>query len=209
MKKIVVLNSGGFDSTLLLKFLKSDYGAELYSLYFSYGQYNDAPASECAEKNAEEYCVSHKVVALPKFDWTSRDFYGSEWKDEKASYLEARNMIFASYAVSYAQAIKADSIAMAIMDGSNPDGAYPDSTCKFAKKMDKLCREFGVSFKTPFICFNKASLLRLGAAFELPPDSFLSCDKTNTHTPCGVCPDCQALKDYKEYYKILSNPIDN
>ena len=54
MKKVVVLNSGGFDSTLLIKFLKHDYKAELHSVYFSYGQFNDIPAAECAKMNAEK-----------------------------------------------------------------------------------------------------------------------------------------------------------
>ena len=209
MKKVVVLNSGGFDSTLLIKFLKHDYKVELHSVYFSYGQFNDIPAAECAKMNAEKYCDSHRVITLPEFNWTSRDFYGSDWKSQSENYLEARNLIFASYAASFAQSIGADTVAMALIDGLNTENPYPDSTCRFAKKLNRLFREFGLSFKAPFIISNKTSLLQMGAAFGVPIESFLSCDKTNTHTPCGVCPDCEALEEYKEYVKILSNPIDN
>ena len=115
MEKIVVLNSGGFDSTVLLAFFHKEYKAEIHSLYFSYGQTNDSIAAECARLNAEKYCKTHKVIALPKIDWTNSEFYSKDYESLESKYLEARNLIFASYAVSYAESIGANSISMALI----------------------------------------------------------------------------------------------
>lgn len=202
MKKTVVLNSGGFDSTVLLKYLKDDYKAELYSLYFHYGQLNDEIAAEFATKNAEKYCVSHTEITIPKIAWTKSAYYGNTYESFDERYLEARNLIFASYAVSFAQSIGADSIAMALIkDGVN---MYPDTSRRFAKKLDRLCREFGISFKTPFIDIYKDALFNSAAAFKVDPDSFLSCDVPVNGKPCGVCPDCKAINNYKKHYNFLN-----
>lgn len=203
MKKTVVLNSGGFDSTVLLKFLKEDYNSELHSLYFHYGQLNDSIAAEFARSNSELYCNSHTEITIPKISWTHSEYYDQSYNSFESKYLEARNLIFASYATSFAQSIGADSVAMAfIKDGAD---MYPDTSRRFAKKLDRLCREFGVTFKTPFIEIYKDGLFKSAAAFKIPPDSFMSCDVPVNGKPCGECPDCKAINEYKKLYNLLNN----
>ena len=199
MKKIVVLNSGGFDSTMLLKYLGESYkGVELHSLYFSYGQPNDVPAAECAKYNADKYCVSHKVINIPKIDWTQGDYFKAEYTTLEKHYLEARNLIFASYAVSYAESINADTVAMAfIKDGVD---SFKDASNRFSKKLDRLFREFNISFKAPLISYWKEDLFNAGVEFGVEPDSFFSCDVPIQHKPCGKCPDCEAIEKYKKMY---------
>lgn len=200
MEKIVVLNSGGFDSTVLLAFLNKEYpDIELHSLYFSYGQLNDLPTSNVAKLNADKYCKSHRVIKLPKIDWTKGSFFKPKFVSEKGQYLEARNLIFASYAVSLAESIKADTIAMALIkDGVN---FYPDTSTKFSKKMDRLCNVFGLQFMTPFINCWKFELRDMALEYGIESDSFFSCDVPIKGKPCGKCPDCINLKSYIEEFK--------
>ncbi len=202
MEKIVVLNSGGFDSTFLLKLLHDSGDKELHSLYFSYGQNNDKITAEKAKYNADKFCVSHKVISLPAIDWTKSEFYKQDFKSVNVKYLEARNLIFAAYAVSYAQSIGANTVSMAfIKDGVD---MFPDASVRFSKRMDKLCKEFGLSFKTPLIKYYKEDLFTTGAYYNISPDSFCSCDVPVNNKPCGTCPDCEAITQYKKVYDKIN-----
>lgn len=202
MKKIVVLNSGGFDSTFLLRYLSERKSVELHSLYFSYGQTNDYMTAERARTNAEKYCASHKVITISKIDWTSSEFYKEDFKSVNKKYLEARNLIFAAYATSYAESIGADAVSMALIkDGID---MYADASIRFVKRMDKVCREFGLSFEAPLIKYWKEDMFQVGAYYKIDPDSFCSCDVPVDGKPCGKCPDCEAIAEYKELYNEIN-----
>ena len=69
MEKIVVLNSGGFDSTVLLTSVCENKENEVHSLYFSYGQLNDNLGAEIAKENAEKLGAIHHSISLPKFNF--------------------------------------------------------------------------------------------------------------------------------------------
>lgn len=203
MKKIVVLNSGGFDSTTLLADLASKHEYEIHSLYFDYGQLNCSFDSKCAKENAKKLGAIHHELILPKFNWTHSDFYYGGNNNYSTQYLEMRNVIFISYALSLAEGIGAESIYMALLANGN----YKDTNPRFIEKMKSLCDTLGISFETPYSDCIKLNLfytaLKLGVGTEL---KYISCDTPNpiNGEPCGKCDDCKSL----EYYNYLLTQKD-
>ena len=196
MEKIVVLNSGGFDSTTLLAELASYGKYEIHSLYFDYGQLNSLYDSKCAKDNSDKLGVFHHEVMLPRFSWTKNCFYTESVNEHDTQYLEMRNVIFISYALSLAESIGAKAIYMAIL----ANGEYPDTKPDFLAKMKSLCETLGISFETPYSCTSKEGLFyiasKLGVGTKL---SYFSCDTPTPilGKPCGKCSDCLSLKDYE------------
>ena len=87
MSKIVVLNSGGFDSVVLMKYLHCiQEENEIYSLHFSYGENNEQQQCECAYKVSQEVGAVHKVINLPKIDWNQSEFFNKEGYDKSTQY---------------------------------------------------------------------------------------------------------------------------
>lgn len=205
--KIVVLNSGGFDSTVLLNELwyMTPAEIEIHSLFFSYGQKNLKMERECAEKNAKLKCDFHKEIEIPKIDWSTHSFYGEDVIDAPEQYLEMRNMIFLSYATSYAQAIGADKIYVAFLKSHY----YMDTSEKFLRKMNALTKIAGVKVIAPFKRKDKENLQEFLVYFDIGCDDFFSCNIPVGDKPCGVCGDCRILEAMFEGKRILQEALDN
>lgn len=202
-EKIVVLNSGGFDSTLLIIKAKELYpDSEIHSMYFSYGQPNGDFDSKFAKENADKVGAVHHTVVIPKISWSKLNFYSVEDNSYERQYLEMRNLIFISYAMSMAEAIEAKHILMAILKG----GKYPDTSPKFISIIRQLCKEVGIGFETPFIDYDKSELYGLAKVYKLGIDyNFISCDTPKKDgEPCGQCLDCRSISDY---FDVLEDNI--
>ena len=138
VEKIVVLNSGGFDSIVLMNCIyKTQPDAEIHSIHFHYGARNEKQQQACVDKVCEKCSAKNVVINLPKFDWTSSDFYGDSY-DYKSQYLEYRNLVFLSYAISYAESIGAKKIYLAILK----DGNYSDTNPAFIKAVNSIKNVF-------------------------------------------------------------------
>lgn len=203
MSKIIVLNSGGFDSTTLLLQTVEDFPSdEVVSLYFSYGQLNEKFDSEIASSNAKKLGIQHYAVNLPKISWSKGNFYNSGSNEYQTQYLEMRNLIFISYAVSLGESLNADVIKMAILKSHG----YKDTSAEFIEVAKKMCELGDMSFDTPFSEFDKqgifglAKILGVGKKYD-----FLSCDTPdNEGSPCGKCADCESINEYNE---VLTDDI--
>ena len=190
MAKIVVLNSGGFDSIVLIHYLYNILGEkDLYSLHFKYGENNEIQQLECVDRVCKKFNIPNKVIKLPPMNWTQSNFFtDSEYVGEN-QYLEWRNLIFLSYAMSYAEAIKADSIYLALLNIAD----YKDTTPEFIEKMNYVGN---IPIIAPFINDNKNRLGHIAKYLKISPEEYFSCDKpTKDGKPCGECPDCKALYD--------------
>ena len=200
MSKIVVLNSGGFDSVVLMNYLHTiQEEREIYSLHFLYGANNEKQQLECVNKVCEKVGAVNKVIQIPKIDWTSNDFFGSEEHSKESRYLEYRNLIFLSYAISYAESIGADKIYLAFLNHND----YPDTTLQFLQGLNYFCEPAsGISIDAPFIFDNKTRLGHIAKYLGITKEDYFSCDfPHNDGTPCGVCSDCEALKEiFKKIY---------
>ena len=120
------------------------------------------------------------------------------------TYVPARNIIFLSFALSYAEAIGAGDI---IIGAHSQDySGYPDCRPEFYRSFSGVIStgtKTGVEGKalkvqTPLIRMNKAQIIRLGARLGVPFGSTWSC-YSGGKIPCGVCDSCRfRAKGFKE-----------
>lgn len=198
MSRCVVLNSGGFDSVVLMNYLHTIQGEEnIHSLHFLYGANNEKQQLECVNKVCKKLGAVNKVIQLPKIDWTTSNFFTDEEYEESSQYLEYRNLIFLSYALSYAEAIKADKVYLAFIN----NGVYPDTTLEFLQGLNSFCvPASGIVIDAPFIHDNKYRLGHIANYLKITPEDYFSCDKPKSNgSPCGECLDCCTLKEVAEF----------
>ena len=94
-EKVIALNSGGFDSVVMLHRLVIDDNKDVISLFFNYGQRNSAKERECARKVANNLGLEHIEIDLPPINWSASSLYDST-QDSTNQYIEMRNLIFIS-----------------------------------------------------------------------------------------------------------------
>lgn len=205
-KPVVVLNSGGFDSTVLLHYVKEvEEDSLVYSLFFEYGQRSMEQERRCARKNSVDLDAQYIGVSLPKIYWTGSDFYNEgEFKVDK-QYLEMRNLIFLSYALSFAESVGAEKVYLAVLKSHH---GYPDTSPRFISAMNEVSKIIGVSIEAPFIESDKYNLVGLAYKYGITENDFHSCDKpTVDGKPCGVCDDCAVVKEIMSQLE-LKHPRD-
>src|SRR6266480_2748868 len=216
MKRVVVLLSGGIDSTTTLAIARAD-GYETYALSFEYGQRHQIE-TEAARRVAEPLGATEHRVA--KIDL--RVFGGSALTDDidvpkqrseteiprgiPVTYVPARNTIFLSYALAWAEVISAGDIFLGV--NAIDYSGYPDCRPEFIQAFEDLANlgtKAGVEGRrfhihTPLIKFPKAEIIR--KAVELGVDLSLthSCyDPTFEGLACGECDSCLLrLKGFRE-----------
>lgn len=194
--KVVALCSGGFDSVVLMHFLRDLFeldkysGDEIYTLFFDYGQRNAVQERACSQKVSEKVGVKEwKELKLPPFDWTKFGFYSPTCSRGGSSnyYLEYRNLVFLSYAFSYAQSISAEEIYTGFLRSF--DGDYPDANEYFLSVLNQL--DSNIKVVAPFIHMTKPSIIPLAKSYDLTSDDFFSCGYPDEQgNPCGKCMDC-------------------
>jgi len=202
IKKAIVLLSGGLDSTTLLYYVK-DKGFQPQGLIFSYGQRHWKEINK-AKKVAASIGCDYKVVkiALPwqgssLLDGTTRlpRHKKIDPKEIPSTYVPARNIIFLSFAASYAEAVGAG----AIFIGANAVdySGYPDCRSEFFEAYQKALKKGlkvgvqgkGLKIYTPLIQKTKAQIIQLGLKLKVPYQATWSCYQGGAR-PCGKCDSC-------------------
>ncbi|MGH7654936.1 MAG: 7-cyano-7-deazaguanine synthase QueC [Gemmatimonadaceae bacterium] len=213
----VLLLSGGLDSTTLLA-LATHQGYGVNALTFRYGQRHGVEI-ERARASAAKYRVLRHVVA----DIDMRQFGGSALtsdidvpKDRSASelshgipvtYVPARNTIFLSFALAWAEVLGAAEIFIGVnaLDYSG----YPDCRPEFIRAfeaMAKLATKAGVegtgpvAVRTPLMTMTKREIIALGTSLGVDYAMTTSCyDPAPDGTACGRCDACQLrLRGFSE-----------
>ncbi len=213
MKKAVILYSGGLDSTTCLAIAKAR-GFEPHAISFAYGQRHKQEL-EVARQNAKPMgAVEHLVV---EFDL--RKMGGSALTSDMAvpkegvgeeipvTYVPARNTIFLSFALGWAEVLGAFDIFIGVnaLDYSG----YPDCRPAYIEafeKMANLATKAGVEGKghftlhTPLIQLTKAEIIRRGLSLGVDYSRTHSCyDPTAEGVACGRCDSCRLrLKGFAE-----------
>jgi 7-cyano-7-deazaguanine synthase len=221
-KKAVVLYSGGLDSTTCMAIAKAD-GFELYAMSFAYGQRHSIELEKAREYAPRTGAVDHRVVA---FDL--RQFGGSALtadldvpKDQLVegvipiTYVPARNTIFLSFALGWAEVLGAHDIYIGVnaLDYSG----YPDCRPEFIsafENMANLATRAGVegdnpyTIHTPLIQLSKAEIIRTGLDLGVDYRLTHSCyDPTPAGVACGRCDSCLLrLKGFRE--AGIEDPIE-
>lgn len=198
--KIVVLNSGGFDSVVLLNCLHLTYpDSELHSLHFLYGARNEKEQRKCVDKVCTKTGAKNIVIDLPAFTWTKSDFFG-ESNTHSTQYLEYRNLVFISYALSYAESIGAKRIYVAVLSGST----YNDTNPVFFEGLNSFTQKnSGIKICTPFDSLTKMDLVSYAVLSKTEVEDFFSCDTPNENgEPCKKCDDCLAVEEIKNILTV-------
>lgn len=208
MKKgAVVLTSGGVDSTTILAIAKSQ-DFDLYCLSFDYGQRHIFEL-ESAKKVSEFFNVTeHKVIKIDL-----RTFGGSALTDDisvplhrnaedmareiPVTYVPARNTIFLSYALAWAEVLKVHDIFIGV--NAIDYSGYPDCRPEFIKafqQMANLATKESVEGKTltihaPLIDMTKSAIIKKGVELGVDYSITHSCYNPNeSGLACGECDSC-------------------
>ncbi|MCK4980673.1 MAG: 7-cyano-7-deazaguanine synthase QueC, partial [Candidatus Delongbacteria bacterium] len=144
MSKAIVLLSGGLDSTTCLAIATDKY-KEVHTISFDYGQKHRIEL-ELAEYNSKKFGVKvHKVVKLDPTFFQNSSLTNLEMNVKKDSlaydmipdtYVPARNTVFLSYALAYAESIKCDIIYIGV--NSIDYSGYPDCRPEYIMAYEKM-----------------------------------------------------------------------
>ena len=213
--KAVLLLSGGLDSTTLLALARSE-GYAIHALSFRYGQRHAAELA-AARKIAAHYDVVHHVVN----DIDLRIFGGSALTSDievpkdrvvdeaiPVTYVPARNTIFLSFALAWAEVLGASDIFIGVnaLDYSGYPDCRPEFIAAF-QEMARLATRAGVegsaapvTIRTPLIELSKKEIIELGLSLGVDYSMTTSCyDPADDGEACGHCDACQLrLKGFEE-----------
>lgn len=206
-KPAVILLSGGLDSTTVLAIAKHE-GYTPYALSFRYGQ-RHAVELDAARRVAQAQGVARHVVA----DIDLRVFGGSALTadldvpkhasveeltaDIPSTYVPARNTIFLSFALAYAETVGAQDVFIGVnaLDYSG----YPDCRPEYIAAFQELARlatkaaitDAALTIHTPLIHMTKAQIISTGLKLAVDYGCTSSCyDPDDAGKPCRHCDSC-------------------
>jgi len=207
-KRAIILVSGGLDSATILAMAKSQ-GFDCYALTFDYGQKHRSEL-EAAKKVAKQFdVVEHQIVelklndichsALTKDSISVPDYIGDG--EIPVTYVPARNTIFLSIAMAWAESIEASNI---FIGSSSVDySGYPDCRPEYFnafQDLANLATKVGVENKSltinaPLLHLSKAETLKEGLRLGVDYSQTTSCYRANKDgEACGSCDSCVLRK---------------
>ena len=221
-KNAVCLISGGLDSCVTA-YIANNLNYNIYSLSFNYGQQHNKEI-KCAKYissklNSKEHIIFN--LDIDKFGGSSL-FKGNYINKKKniseigkkipSTYVPARNTIFLSISLAYAEVINASSIFIGVT--STDYSGYPDCRPEYIKAFQKLIdistkktiEGNKIIIKTPLIHLSKKQIISKGNTLKVPFDKTWSCYKGGKKA-CGICDSCLfRLKGFKE--NKLKDPLE-
>lgn len=214
--KAVILLSGGLDSSTVLYQAHFD-GCECYAISFDYQQRHRRELESARSVARAVGVVEHQVINFDLRQWggsaltdnslelprampsASRSAYGNTVEMAQSipiTYVPARNTIFLSFALGYAEAIKAERVYIGVnaLDYSG----YPDCRPDYIQAMQEVFRlgtkegREGQPIKivTPLIDLKKTEIIQLGNKLGVPWELTWSC-YAGKDVSCGVCDSCR------------------
>ena len=221
--KAVVLLSGGLDSSTTLAIAKSQ-GYETYALTFRYGQRHEREIM-AAKEIARSLAVKKHII----LDIDLKSFGGSALTDDipvpkerdlaeiagdiPVTYVPARNTIFLSFALAWAEVLEAYDIFIGVnaLDYSGYPDCRPEYIDAF-RKMANLATKAGVegktfSIHTPLIKMTKSEIIQKGLSLGVDFSLTTTCyDPSPSGAACGTCDACiLRLKGFRE--SGITDPI--
>jgi 7-cyano-7-deazaguanine synthase len=223
-KKAIVLLSGGLDSTTTLALAKSE-GYEVYAISFDYGQKNRFELERAAVIAELWGVVQHKKVLLDLRVFGGSSLTTSTPIEKNRSftdighgipntYVPARNTLFLSYALAWAEVIEAADIFIGV--NAIDTSGYPDCRPEFIAafgELANLATKMGtaggqrITIHAPLQNLTKAQIINLGAALGVDYSLTNSCyDPLPDAIPCGSCDACM-LRQKGFYEAGLVDPL--
>lgn len=204
-KKAICLLSGGLDSTTALYWARRE-GYEVYALTVQYGQLHKKEVRHAAEI-VRPLGIEHHVIEFT-MPWGGSSLIDAstpipQKRDESrmqteipSTYVPARNTIFLSLAVSYAEAAGAKTILI----GANAIdySGYPDCRPEYLQSFEKAVRlgtRAGVDGNeikvlAPLLYLSKKEIVLLAKSLDVPFEKTWSCYEGG-EVPCGTCDACR------------------
>ncbi|NQT89683.1 MAG: 7-cyano-7-deazaguanine synthase QueC [Candidatus Omnitrophica bacterium] len=199
--RAVILLSGGIDSGATLYYARQK-GYKVFCLTFDYGQRHNREI-DSARRLAEACGADWRLLKI-SLPWKGSALLEKgrrlpkgklARKDIPSTYVPGRNIIFLSYAVSYAEAIKAE----AVFIGANQIdySGYPDCRDSFLRAFGAAVKRGtkkgvsgrGIRIKAPFINKTKSQIVAAALKMKVPIETTWSCYRGGRR-PCGVCDSC-------------------
>lgn len=198
-KKVVLLLSGGIDSTTLLAQLSKE-GFEITALSLDYGQKHRYEL-ELAKQNAEAYQVkNHKIISIAPELFSASALVNKE--KQLTSYTEGmlpeiqvnayvpfRNLLFLSMALSLAESLDCAAVYAAFNkdDGIN----YWDCGPTFLANMTLIAQQNSdIQIESPFLNLTKKEVLVLAKKLDVNIKNTISCYQPIEDIECGICFSC-------------------
>lgn len=211
-KKAIVLSSGGLDSTTVMAMAKWE-GFDVYGLSFRYGQ-RHALELEAARRIGQTFGLKERL----EIDIDLRIIGGSALTDRidvpkgrsseerrqgiPVTYVPARNTIFLSYALAWAEVIGAWDIFIGV--NAVDYSGYPDCRPEYIEAFENMANlatkaalEGDAKFviRTPLIHMSKAQIIKKGVELGVDYSMTFSCyDPSNDGRACGRCDSCLVRK---------------
>ncbi|MDP0560138.1 MAG: 7-cyano-7-deazaguanine synthase QueC [Candidatus Thioglobus sp.] len=204
MSKAIVLLSGGLDSTTVLAIAKA-HDFECYALSFDYGQKQRSELESAKTIANQSNVVEHRIMKI-----SLADIGGSALTDDEidvpkysesdeipVTYVPARNTIFLSFALAWAEVIDCQKIYIGVnaLDYSG----YPDCRPEFIKAFESMANLATkqsvegekIEILTPLISLTKAQIIQKGLSLGVDYSQTISCYLANINgEACGECDAC-------------------
>ena len=208
MSKAVILLSGGLDSTTVLAIAKSQ-GYDCYALSFDYGQKQRSELDSSISIAKKSNVIEHRIMKI-----SLSDIGGSALTDQSIdvpkysesdeipiTYVPARNTIFLSFALAWAEVVDCQTIFIGVnaLDYSG----YPDCRPEFIESFENMANLATkqsvegdrIQIKTPLISMTKAEIIKKGLGLGVDYSETTSCYDANTlGEACGECDACVLRK---------------
>lgn len=207
-KRAVVLTSGGLDSATVLAMAHSQ-GRECFALSFDYGQRHRAELTAADRVANSLPGVVHKTVRLDlstiggsALTDSTIDVPTSPSEGVPVTYVPARNTIFLSIALGWAEVLAADEIYIGV--NAVDYSGYPDCRPAFIdafRQLTAVATKAGVEGQaieicTPIIELSKADIIRLGTDLGVDYSLTVSCYQAREDgKACGVCDSCRLRRE--------------
>ena len=215
MKKAVILLSGGLDSATCLAIAKSE-GYECYAMSFSYGQRHTIELEKAKNIAKDAKVKKHIIVDIDlrsfggsalteDIDVPKKDSINEVEENIPITYVPARNTIFLSFALGWAEVLKAYKIFIGV--NAIDYSGYPDCRPEYIEsyeKMANLATREGVegrklSIETPLLSITKGEIIKTGLKLGVDYSKTITCYDPIDGKSCGKCDSCLLrLKGFEE-----------
>ena len=203
MAKAVILLSGGLDSATVLAFAREQ-GLECYTLSFDYGQRHRAELAAAVQISRHLGAVEHRVMEIPigALGGSALTDADIEIPDDggegiPVTYVPARNTVFLSLALAWAEVLAADVILIGV--NAVDYAGYPDCRPEFIEAFQALAvlatkqgvEGRPVTIEAPLVVLTKAEIIQRGTAAGVRYAMTVSCYRADEEgRACGRCDAC-------------------